>query len=385
MNVLGRLSPSQFLTEYWQKRPLLLRQAWPSFEDPFTPEELAGLACEEGVEGRLVLEREGVWKVRHGPFRETDFLDLPDSHWTLLVQDAEKQAPALDAILEPFRFVPDWRVDDLMISYAAPQGSVGPHVDNYDVFLLQGAGRRRWQIGDRPILAEEGVESGDLRLLKDFTADHEWILERGDLLYLPPRFAHFGVALEPCLTYSIGFRAPSHQALLSSYADFVLEEVDSQALYADPDLTEQDNPGRISEATLTTIKALLNGALHADEDNLGGWFGRFITEPKPAFAASAETDPWTDEELRQHLEQGGALERNPGSRFAYIERVGHSLLFIDGQEFALGSAIADLAPLLARQRVFAWPTLSTAFAEAAARDLILDLVNEGYLLIYEDD
>jgi 50S ribosomal protein L16 3-hydroxylase len=384
-SLFGDLSPAQFLARYWQKQPLLLRKAWPGFQDPFSPEELAGLACEAGVEGRLVQEQAGVWQIRHGPFRESAFLQLPETRWTLLVQDAEKQAPALAAILEPFRFIPDWRIDDLMISYAAPQGSVGPHVDNYDVFLLQGQGRRRWQIGTRPVAADHESAGGELRLLKHFVPEHEWVLESGDLLYLPPRVAHHGVALEPCLTYSIGFRAPSHQALLSSYADCVLDSIDAEARYADPDLTVQDNPSEISAAALLKIKALLHAYLTHSDDRIARWFGRFITEPKPPFGAIAEAEPWTLAELRRHLDQGGTLERNPGSRFAYIEQAGHSTLFIDGQEFALGPAVADLAPLLGRHRVLTRQLLGAALAHNAAGALLLNLVNEGYLLIYEDD
>ena len=171
--VLGELSPAQFLAEYWQKQPLLVRGAWPGFQDPLTPEELAGLACEEGVESRLVLEQGGEkpWEVRHGPFVDDDFLKLPDSHWTLLVQDVEKHIADLAALLEPFRFIPDWRIDDLMISYAPPAGTVGPHVDDYDVFLLQGQGRRRWQISRRPVEPDNCLPDTELRILREFVPE----------------------------------------------------------------------------------------------------------------------------------------------------------------------------------------------------------------------
>lgn len=214
MQLLGGLSAAQFLREYWQKQPLLIRKAMPHWRDPLSPEELAGLACEPGVEARLVLQRAGVgpWSVRHGPFSEADFLTLPETHWTLLVQDAEKQAPALlGDFLEPFRFIPDWRCDDLMISYAPTDGSVGPHWDQYDVFLLQGKGRRRWQISTQPLQPDNLLPDTELRILCDFTPEQEWLLEPGDMLYLPPRVAHHGVAVEPCLTYSIGWRAPAYR------------------------------------------------------------------------------------------------------------------------------------------------------------------------------
>lgn len=386
--VLGDLSPAQFLAEYWQKKPLLVRGAWPGFVNPLSPEELAGLACEEGVEARLVLERDGAapWELRHGPFSEADFLSLPDSHWTLLVQDVEKHAPDLAALLEPFRFIPDWRIDDLMISYAAPAGTVGPHVDDYDVFLLQGQGQRRWQISSRNVEADNCLPDIELRILRDFTAEQEWILEPGDLLYLPPRIAHYGVALQPCLTYSIGFRAPSHRELLSGFAEFLVDNVDADARYTDPDLLLQENPGEIGLAALSRLRGLLRQAITLDDETLTVWLGRYLSEPKPGFRAEPEEEPYSEAELREYLRGGGVLERNPGSRFHYIaEPEGEVLLFVDGQEFALGPAVAFMAPLLCRYRSLTPARLREALKQADARQLLLDLLNDGYLLIYEDE
>ena len=386
--VLGDLSPAQFLAEYWQKKPLLVRGAWPGFVNPLSPEELAGLACEEGVEARLVLERDGAapWELRHGPFSEADFLSLPDSHWTLLVQDVEKHAPDLAALLEPFRFIPDWRIDDLMISYAAPAGTVGPHVDDYDVFLLQGQGQRRWQISSRNVEADNFLPDTELRILRDFTAEQEWILQPGDLLYLPPRIAHYGVALQPCLTYSIGFRAPGHRELLSGFAEFLVDNVDAEARYTDPDLLLQENPGEIGLAALSRLRGLLRQAIALDDETLTVWLGRYLSEPKPGFRAEPEEEPYSEAELREYLRGGGVLERNPGSRFHYIaEPEGDVLLFIDGQEFALGPAVAFMAPLLCRYRSLTPARLREALKQADARHLLLDLLNDGYLLIYEDE
>ncbi|MFO1431169.1 MAG: cupin domain-containing protein [Candidatus Competibacteraceae bacterium] len=388
MQVLGGLNPEQFLRDYWQKRPLLIRAALPGFRDPLSPEELAGLACEPDVEARLVLEKDGKtpWTVRHGPFSEADFLKLPETHWTLLVQDAEKQAPMrLADFLEPFRFIPDWRRDDLMISYAPAYGSVGPHVDDYDVFLLQGLGRRHWRIGAEPTAEDDYLPDTELRILRQFTPAQEWILEPGDMLYLPPRIAHHGIALEPCLTYSIGFRAPGHRELLLAFMEFLGESIDPQARYTDPALKLQDNPGAITAGALADIGRLMQHYLRTDPETIARWFGRFSTEPKPNFTAQPESDPWNPTELQTHLQGGGVLERHPGSRFTYIEQADYTLLFIDGQEFALGPAIADLALLLCRQRVFHYQHLQAAWQEEAAQSLLLDLLNEGYLVIYEDD
>ena len=388
MQLLGGLNPEQFLRDYWQKQPLLIRAALPGFRDPLSPEELAGLACEPGVEARLVLEKDGEtpWMVRHGPFSEVDFLKLPETHWTLLVQDAEKQAlTRLADFLEPFRFIPDWRRDDLMISYAPAHGSVGPHVDDYDVFLLQGLGRRRWRIGAGPTAGDDYLQDSELRILQQFTPAQEWILEPGDMLYLPPRVAHHGIALEPCLTYSIGFRAPGHRELLLAFMEFVSESIDPQARYTDPDLRLQDNPGAITATALADISQLLQHYLRTDPETIARWFGRFSTEPKPGFTAQPESNPWNLAELQAHLQGGGVLERHPGTRFAYIEQTEYTLLFVDGQEFALGPTVAGLAPLLCRQRVFHYEQLQPAWREEAAQALLLDLLNDGYLVIYEDD
>ena len=385
--VLGELTPARFLAEYWQKQPLLVRGAWPGFQDPLTPEELAGLACEEGVESRLVLERGGEkpWELRHGPFVDDDFLKLPDSHWTLLVQDVEKHASDLTALLEPFRFIPDWRIDDLMISYAPPAGSVGPHVDDYDVFLLQGQGRRRWQISHRPVESDNCLPDTELRILREFVPEQEWVLEPGDLLYLPPRVAHYGVALEPCLTYSVGFRAPSHRELVGGFLEFLLDGIDPEARYTDPDLSVQDHPGEIGPAALARVRSLLHEVISLDDETIAVWFGRYLSEPKPGFRAEPETDPYSENDLREHVRGGGSLERNPGSRFHYmVDPAGETVLFVDGQAFALGSALAFMAPLLCRYRTLTPARLREALKQPDARQLLLDLLNEGLLVIYEE-
>jgi len=387
VNVLGDLDPAQFLAEYWQKKPLLVRGALAAFPDPLSPEELAGLACESEVEARLVLQQGGrqPWEVRHGPFSDEDFRYLPETHWTLLVQDADKHYPALAELLEPFRFIPDWRIDDLMVSYAPLHGSVGPHRDNYDVFLIQGQGRRRWQLDTQARSADKFLADTELHILADFRPDKEWELEPGDLLYLPPGVAHYGVALGSCLTYSVGFRTPRHQDLLSHFADFLLTAVDPEARYSDPDLSLQANPGEISNAALAKVKQILHDTLASDDALIESWFGRFITEPKPGFGAEAEPEPYNRTELTAHLQAGGTLERNPGSRFAYRALAEETWFFTDGQEFALGPSVAPLAPLLCQYKTLTLELLRPALKQPSAWDLLLDLVNEGYLVIYEDE
>ncbi|HNM43114.1 cupin domain-containing protein [Plasticicumulans sp.] len=384
--LLGGLTVRQFLRDYWQQKPLLVRKAIPGFKSPISPEELAGLACDEEVVSRLVMERGGrtPWELRRGPFTEEDFLELPETHWTLLVSDVEKQAPDMAGLIEPFRFVPDWRIDDLMISYAPEHGTVGPHVDDYDVFLLQGLGRRRWQISTQPVDPDNFLPDVELRILDEFEAEQEWVLEPGDLLYLPPKVAHHGIALGPCMTYSIGFRAPLHSDMIGRYVDFLMEEADHELRYRDEGLAPQDNPGRIGADALDRIKDLIRSSLATGDDLIESWFGRYITEPKPGYVAEPEDDPYTLAELRRHLKDGGQLERNPGSRFAYIDHGQDSVtLFVDGQEFALGPALATLARVLCRERILDSRRLQAALSGDDAWALLLDLLNEGFLVIYE--
>jgi 50S ribosomal protein L16 3-hydroxylase len=388
MQLLGGLSLRRFLAEYWQKRPLLIRGALPNFSDPLSPEELAGLACEPEVTARLVLERDGEthWALRHGPFTNQDFLSLPETHWTLLVQDVEKHLPERCAdLLESFRFIPDWRIADLMISYAPSHGSVGPHVDTYDVFLLQGMGQRCWRINTQSSTDDDLLPNTELRILRDFNPEQEWVLSGGDMLYLPPGIAHHGVACEPCLTYSIGFRAPTCRDLVGGFADFLTATIDPALRYTDPDLLPQDNPGEITAAVLTRVKQLLHQHLDLASDDalIAEWFGRYITESEPPFEASPEDPPRRAPELMAHLRRGGRLVHHPGSRFAFIVQDNKTTLFIDGRPFSLDIKTAFLAPLLCRQRVLTWDALREPIQQDPSRRFLLELLNAGYLEIDE--
>ena len=211
--LLGGLTPAQFLAEYWQKKPLLIRQALPDFGEAIEADELAGLACEDHIESRIIRGSgaDNNWQQQHGPFEEQIFDKLGDKDWTLLVQAVDHYIPEVAKLKDRFRFIPDWRLDDVMVSFAAPGGSVGPHLDQYDVFLLQGQGRRNWQVGERITQAPSLLPHPELQLLSDFNCSDNYMLEPGDMLYLPPGFPHWGIAVDPCTTYSIGFRAPSHR------------------------------------------------------------------------------------------------------------------------------------------------------------------------------
>lgn len=387
LRLLGGLSTAAFLRDYWQKRPLLVRGAVPGIEPLLSPEELAGLACEECVESRLVLRGgQAGWELRHGPFTEEDFTALPARDWTLLVQDVDKHLPELAAVPDQFRFVPEWRIDDLMISYAPQGGGVGPHVDAYDVFLLQAAGRRRWRIDPRPA-SLEWLPDLELKVLKSFQPNGEWVLEAGDMLYLPPGVAHEGTSRsDDCMTWSIGFRAPSLREMFSDFAELRLGELPEERRYADPDLTpEEADEGLISPAALTRARRLMREALDPDDAQLDRWFGRFITEPKywlrPAPAADAP-DP---AELRRRLQAGWLLLRDPGARLAWTRSGTGLVLFANGETLDLAPALEPLVRLLCRERAVSFAALKRYLERDGVLELLSGLCQTGTLECVENE
>lgn len=375
---LAHFDAGLFLNDYWQKRPLLIRNPWDAWRNPLEPDELAGLACEEGVEARLVIRDGDGLAMESGPLPETRFGELGDGPWTLLVQAVDHHAPDVAALIEPFRFVPDWRIDDVMVSYATDGGGVGPHYDQYDVFLVQGLGRRRWRVGPRCDAATPLVPHEDLRLIGDFEATGDWILEPGDILYLPPCFAHDGIAVgDDCMTYSIGFRAPSRAELVEGWCEHQADAMAEDDRYADPDLTIQVHPGEIAASALDRLHAMVMEAL-SDRAAFARWFGVHASQPKYAEADWRPEEPIGQQQVRALLAGGVALVRNPASRFSFIrQREDATLLFVDGQCF---DCAGDTAPLA--EQLCAGPALTIDPALAASPAilaLIAALIDRGSL------
>jgi 50S ribosomal protein L16 3-hydroxylase len=377
LQLLGGLTAREFLRDYWQKKPLLVRQAIPDFESPISPDELAGLALEEEVESRLVIEHgERPWELQRGPFNEDTFQDLPERDWTLLVQAVDQFVPEVAELLEDFKFLPKWRIDDLMISFAAPGGGVGPHFDNYDVFLLQAHGHRRWQIGqmcdsDSPLLPH-----ADLKILAEFEPTDEWVLEPGDMLYLPPRLAHNGIAEDDCMTYSVGFRAPSAAEVLTHFTDFLGQFLPDEERYSDADIQPSEDPNQIQRDALERLKALLNEHM-SDERLLMTWFGQFMTEPKyPELVAGIEIE---EEDFLGALEDGAILIRNPSARMAWSE-VGEDLvLFASGQSRLVSTSLRELLKLICSADALHVENLAAWLADDEGRTLLWELVKQGSL------
>lgn len=376
---LGDMPIETFLRDYWQKKPLLIRKAFPYFESPIDGDELAGLALEEEVESRLVLEKgKTPWELQHGPFDEKTFAKLPESHWTLLVQAVDQWVPEVNELLNHFRFIPNWRLDDIMISFAPDQGSVGPHFDYYDVFLLQGLGKRRWKIGQTCDVNSPRVESTPLNILQDFTTQDEWVLEPGDMLYIPPGVAHWGIAEGDCMTYSIGFRAPSHADILTELSQDIASSLSNDLRFSDPQLTLQKNPGEINSEAITQIQQILQQ--HFTADNIAHWFGKHMTERKYGDDNIADEDELDADDWQAALADGNMLWRHPAARFAYHRDHECTQLFADGHAI---SCSAELAELVCREVEITWVMLKPLVQDLHDRAAITQLINQESLLVDE--
>ncbi|KPG72823.1 cupin domain-containing protein [Pseudomonas libanensis] len=377
LQLLGGITAREFLRDYWQKKPLLIRQAIPDFESPIDADELAGLALEEEVESRLVIEHgERPWELRRGPFAEDAFSALPEREWTLLVQAVDQFVPEVAELLEHFRFLPSWRIDDVMISFAAPGGSVGPHFDNYDVFLLQAQGKRNWKIGQMCSSESPLLQHADLRILAEFEESAEWVLEPGDMLYLPPRLAHFGIAEDDCMTYSVGFRAPSAAEVLTHFTDFLSQYLTDEERYTDADAQPFSDPHQIQVDALDRLKSLLAEHM-SDERMLLTWFGQFMTEPRyPELVAGEELG---EEDFISSLQDGAILVRNPSARLAWSEVDDDVLLFASGQSRYLPGKLRELLKLVCSADALHSENLSVWLADEDGRDLLCELVKQGSL------
>lgn len=355
---LGELDAGTFLREYWQRQPCLIRNAFNDFIPPLDGDDLAGLACEPLAESRLIEgpDQHDSWTLRHGPFTESDFAALGDTNWTLLVQDAEKHYLPLQEILHPFSFLPSWRLDDLMISFAAPGGSVGPHVDQYDVFLLQASGRRHWSIAQSG--SWQARDDAPIDMLSGFDTEQEWTLEPGDMLYLPPGVAHHGVALDPCLTYSVGFRAPSTADLAMGLGEWLGQQADSGGRYSDPLLKAWPSPGEIGPEARDRFRQLLRQTLD-NEQGFGDFLAAFMSRYRQAHEPAAGPEPLDDSALAQVMSGKSVVRLHPWARAAWVQRSdlaggnlaasptsGQARLYISGQvhECSVPLAQAICAP-----------------------------------------
>jgi 50S ribosomal protein L16 3-hydroxylase len=371
---LGAFSTDEFLEHYWQKQVCLIRQAIPGFKPLLDGDDLAGLACEEMAESRLVKGTFAAadWTLAHGPFNEADFAALGDENWTLLVQDVEKHYLPLQALMQQFSFIPRWRLDDLMISYAATGGSVGPHFDQYDVFLLQAQGKRRWQIAGS--FEADLLEDCPLNVLQQFEPEQEWILEPGDMLYLPPGVAHHGVAMEPGMTWSIGSRAPSAADLLQGLGEWLAIEANEGERYADPHLESGSRAGEIDRKALQNLRKLMLSSLDENR-NLDNYLAAFLSRFRLAHDPMPPPVSIRPEKLLKGLQGDASLLRNPWTRLTWIESPQGARLYAAGQPYDCSVWLAEA--LCAREQ----PLIKADLLDQASLDTLARLFNSGHFLL----
>lgn len=366
------LNITEFLTSHWQKKPLVIKNALTNFDDPISADELAGLACEEEISSRVIVTQEKGWDIIQGPIE--DYSEFGEKNWQLLVQAVNHWYPATTPLIEAFRFIPDWRFDDLMVSFATPGGGVGPHIDNYDVFLLQGEGTRRWRVGAKGEYAPRG---GDMNtaLIDDFDPIIDVVLESGDMLYIPPGYPHCAETLTTALSYSIGFRAPNQQELLTGIADHLLDTNTGLKRF-----TSSDEP--TSAATLPVkqqqeMLSLLSELLQQPEHYQAA-LGQMLSQNRFELDISEPEAPYSLSELKSALSEGAEIHRIGGLKVISLENDINSRLFINGEivnfessDFSQLSMIADSLTITNREA-------RILFQSTELSDFILEKLNKGY-------
>jgi len=368
LTLLGGLSVKEFLRDYWQKKPLLIRQAVPGFKDLLSPQQLISLACRDDVQARLVVHQRKQWKLRNEPFVPSDFEGLSKKGaWSVLVQGVNHFLPKGADLAKQFSFVPHARLDDLMVSYAPKGGGVGPHFDAYDVFLVQGMGHRRWQISTQK--DHTLVEGAPLRLLQNFKVEQEWVLEAGDMLYLPPHCAHNGIAEDDCMTYSIGFRTPWYQELAEQFLVYLQDRIEIAGTYADPNLKAQAHPSEIGADMLQQVSHAISRVRWDDED-VANFLGCYLSEPKPHIFFEAPSRPLSQDRFEQALHKRGVML---GLKTQMLCQ--GSTVFINGDAQPVGKACYRALRELADER--ALPPSDKLPREAT--DLLYQWYLDGYL------
>ncbi|GKX57909.1 ribosomal protein uL16 3-hydroxylase [Leminorella grimontii] len=359
---------NDFLERYWQKRPVVLKNVIKNFIDPISPDELAGLAMENEVDSRLVSRPNGHWQASNGPFESYDHLGEKD--WSLLVQAVNHWHMPSAALVRPFRNLPDWRFDDLMVSFSVPGGGVGPHIDQYDVFIIQGMGSRRWRVGDRLPLKQYCPHPALLHV-EPFDPIIDEDLEPGDILYIPPGFPHDGFTHETAMNYSVGYRGPNGRDLISNFADYVLEHDLGGEHYSDPDLTLRTNPSEVQEHELARIRDMMIGLINQPEA-FNAWFGQFVTTSRHELDIAPAEPPYRSDEIYDSLIQGEQLIRLSGLR---VLRIGDRC-YANGE--LIDTDRIEAADALCRYPLIGQKELGDALEDPAFVAELARLVNCGY-------
>lgn len=357
-----------FIERYWQKRPVVLKRGFAQFIDPISPDELAGLAMEDEVDSRLVSHLDGKWQVSHGPFESYDHLG--ESNWSLLVQAVNNWHEPTSALMRPFRALPDWRTDDVMISFSVPGGGVGPHLDQYDVFIIQGTGRRRWRVGEKTPMKQH-CPHPDLLQVDPFEAIIDEEMEPGDILYIPPGFPHEGYSLENSMNYSVGYRAPSGRELISGFADYVLQRELGSLRYTDPDVPSREHPADVLPQELDGLRQMMLDLINQPE-HFNEWIGEFITQSRHELDVTSPEPPYQPDEIYDALKQGDKLVRLGGLRVLRIA----GEVFVNGER--INSPHRPALDALANHMVLNENAFGDALEDPSFLAMLAALVNSGY-------
>jgi 50S ribosomal protein L16 3-hydroxylase len=371
---LNQMSQNEFLAKYWQKKPVVIKQGFKNFVDPILPDELAGLAMEEEVESRLVYKKDEKWQAEFGPFEQYEHLG--DKDWSLVVQALDNFSEEAAELIEPFRFLPHWRLDDLMASFATAGGSVGPHVDNYDVFICQGSGKRHWRVGDNT-KQNEVIAHEALLHVEAFEAIIDVELEPGDIIYIPPGFPHEGIALEPSMSFSVGFRANSTVSLLSALADHLIDNELGTELLEDADRQAITHSGEITNKDYDSIKNQLNNLLE-NEQVFKSFVGKFLTNAKHELDLMPSEEPFERDEVSQLLTIH-SIKRLGGLRAFYFEdTINDGVFYINGEQRNVANEIVPVIKLLCDQSIVTTDELAPWYDNEQFLSLMSELLDQGF-------
>ncbi len=376
---LNQMTQQEFLDEYWQKKPVVIRQGFKDFVDPIAPDELAGLAMEEQIESRLVHKKDGQWQAAFGPFDSYEHLGTQD--WSLVVQALDNFSEEAAEIIEPFRFIPHWRLDDIMASFAMPGGSVGPHIDNYDTFICQGSGKRHWRVGNNGEHVEFAAHEALLHV-EAFESIIDVELETGDILYIPPGFPHEGISLDTSMSFSVGFRGNSAVSVLSAFADHLIDNEKGSQLLTDPDRQVVSHSGEVSNNDYASIKSQVQNLLD-DDASFKAFTGQFLTAAKHDLDTLLPDEPFEMEEV-SNLLNSHAIKRLGGLRAFYFEdTIEQGLCYINGTELQFSSDIANGVKLLCDNVMLTPNAMSEWSHNVAFVELATELLNQGYWYLAE--
>ncbi|WOH38335.1 cupin domain-containing protein [Thalassotalea fonticola] len=368
------LTPETFLAEYWQKKPLIIKGAFANFEDPIEANELAGLAMEDFIESRIISNINANWDVKHGPF--DDFSSFGEKNWTLLVQATNHWSSGVNALIEPFKFIPNWRIDDVMVSFSTPGGGVGPHLDQYDVFIIQGEGKRRWQVGKPDSTLENLTPHEDLKQVSMFSAVIDEITEPGDLLYIPPNHPHDGVALDNSINYSVGFQAPSAQELISAFADYQLDNHLFEQRFDDSKRVVTETPEEMHEADFELLNSVMNSAFK-NETVMQDFLGKYLTSVHHTLNLLVPVEPLSIELIKEILADGEELYPVLGLKCILVNQPKIKILFINGENYPVDTDTLELAKLLASKKPLTKDLLESSMDCLKNQQLLTKVINKG--------